>query len=81
MLRTSILALLCAVAVAGCFPDFEGVVRTRAAHDFKCTEDDVRVKNIGGSSYEAKGCGNADTYDCSGGSTMYDAVTCKPEGK
>ena len=81
MLRTSVLAVVSWIVLAGCMPDIEGVARTRAAHDFKCNEDDVRLKSIGGDSYEAKGCGYSEVYDCTGGSNMADAVTCKPEGK
>lgn len=67
--------------IVGCFPPSEsGVVTARAAHDFHCSEDEIKIKNIAGGTWEAKGCGYAETYDCTGGATGMDEVTCKPEG-
>jgi hypothetical protein len=73
--------LAIAMALMGCLSDFDGTVRTRAAHDFRCDEDKLAVKNIGGGSYEVKGCGYADTYDCVGGPGIVDTVTCRPESR
>jgi hypothetical protein len=72
-------------ALLACGPDFEATVRARAAHDFHCNEDDLRVENISGGTYDVKGCGNHETYDCVGSSTSYGGTTvggtatCKKE--
>jgi hypothetical protein len=79
-------ALLLFFVLPACGASMEDVVRTRAAHDFHCTEDDVRVQNIAGGTFKVKGCGYAETYDCVsagstavGGTTMSSDYTCKPE--
>jgi TonB family protein len=43
-----------------------GVARTRAANDFDCSEDEVTVNGIGGTSFRAQGCGHSALYDCAG---------------
>jgi hypothetical protein len=59
------------VATVGCV-SMEGTAHTRAVNDLRCGEDQVVVKNIGGSSYRATGCGQEATYNCgqSTGSTF-----------
>jgi len=72
--------------LAGCPPSQSEVVAVRAAHDFQCGEHDIKVENIGGGSWEAKGCGRTQTYNCVGGMTAFkgpalaDPVMCQPEG-
>lgn len=43
----------------------KGVVRERAAHELDCSEDDIEIEEIGGTSYVAAGCGSSGTYTCS----------------
>ena len=42
----------------------ESTARTRAANDLSCPEDSVAVRNIGGTSFRATGCGQEATYNC-----------------
>ena len=41
-----------------------GAVKSRAAYDLNCSEDRIEVRNIGGNSYAATGCGKDQTYTC-----------------
>jgi hypothetical protein len=79
-MRTVVFAAFAAASV-GCIPPSESsVVTARAAHAFHCSEDEIKIKNIAGGTWEAKGCGYSETYDCTGGATGMDEVTCTPEG-
>lgn len=72
--------MTCAAILAGCMASTpSSVVATRAAHDFHCDEDDIKVENIGGKSYAATGCGHERTYDCVGSMRMDVGLTCVPE--
>ena len=62
------LASLAFVALAlstatGCVT-MAGIAKTRASNDLRCSEDQIVVANIGGSSYRASGCGQEATYNC-----------------
>jgi hypothetical protein len=70
-----LLITMCCTFVACYGPDFEGTVRARAAHDFHCSEDDLKVENISGGTFDVKGCGYHETYDCVGSSTSYNGTT------
>ena len=72
--------MACVCTLAGCMAESaSSVVATRAAHDFHCDEDDIKVENIGGKTYAAKGCGRERTYDCVGSMRMDVGYTCVPE--
>jgi len=74
--------VLFAVALGGCAPDAADQVRVRAANDFRCNDDKVSVKDIGGEAYRADGCGQSRVYDCSPGSSWRGTTTdysCHPE--
>lgn len=83
-MRILVAGTMCCALVA-CAPDFDATVRARAAHDFHCSEDDLKVENISGGTYDVKGCGYHETYDCVGtsesvsGTTVGGTVTCKKE--
>ena len=66
-------ATLCGV---GCVT-METTARTRASNDLKCGEDKVVVRNIGGSSYRATGCGQEVTYNC--GQSTQNTFVCQRE--
>ena len=52
--------LICAIAMlGGCAA---GTVRTRAAFDLKCPEEQVAVSGLGGNSFAARGCGKRAAY-------------------
>jgi hypothetical protein len=72
----SLLASVCATLV-GC-STYTGVVRERSSYDLKCPQDQISVKEIGGSTYAAEGCGANMTYTC----VQSDALTktCWKEG-
>jgi len=85
-MRVAIVVIAACPWVVACAGDFEGTVRARAAHDFHCNEDDLRVENISGGTFDVKGCGYHETYDCveSGttayrGTTLGGTVTCTKE--
>lgn len=67
-LFVALAATFCAV---GCVT-METTARTRASNDLRCGEERVVIRNIGGSSYRATGCGQEATYNCgqSTGSTF-----------
>lgn len=46
------------------------VVRVRAANDFDCSKDEISIKNIGGTSFRAEGCGQSVVYDCAGSTVV-----------
>ena len=52
-----------------------GVVRERAAHELNCPEDQLEITSIGGTSYEATGCGQAATYTCADNQTAFGRET------
>lgn len=66
-----LLVVAAVLATVGCVT-METTAHTRAVNDLRCGEDQVVVKNIGGSSYRATGCGQEATYNCgqSTGSTF-----------
>jgi hypothetical protein len=57
------IAYSCLFAVAGCSLA-PPVVKARAAHDFKCPEEQVVVNELASSQYTAKGCGKEAVYVC-----------------
>jgi hypothetical protein len=74
---TAVLAAL-AIAASACAYEPEETLRARAANDFKCDEDNVKVFSIAGSTYQAKGCGKSGVYDCTR-SSIYETFACIPE--
>lgn len=66
-------ATVCGV---GCVT-METTARTRASNDLKCGEEGVVVRNIGGSSYRATGCGQEATYNC--GQSSQNTFVCQRE--
>ena len=83
-------ALFVLVALTPLFPtacaSTSGTARTRAANDFACSEEQVDIKNIGGTSYRVSGCGHVATYDCTEASShgflffRRHQYLCVPEG-
>ena len=65
------LVITAILARVGCVT-METTAHTRAVNDLRCSDDKVVVKNSGGSSYRATGCGQEATYNCgqSTGSTF-----------
>ena len=63
---------------AGCGGDTMRVVAQRATHDLSCPKASLAIRNIGGTSYAAEGCGRKATYICSGSNFMSDG-TCMRE--
>ena len=63
LIRPSFVILTVTLGAAGCVT-METTARTRASNDLRCGEESVVVKNIGGSSYRATGCGQEVTYNC-----------------
>jgi hypothetical protein len=70
------LVFFCAT-LFGC-SGYASVVRERSSYDLKCPQDQISVKEIGGSTYAAEGCGANMTYTC----IQSDALTktCWKEG-
>ena len=54
---------LCMIACA----DVSSQVRTRAAHDFGCSEQATRIVDSEVGVYRIEGCGFAASYECSDG--------------
>ena len=87
-MRKALLVLIPATALValGC-SSTESTAHTRAANDFSCAKELVVVKNIGGTSYRASGCGQTATYDCveaaSHGFLFFrrHSYLCVPEGQ
>ena len=65
-----------AIAAAGCVT-METTAKTRAANDLNCAEDQIAVRNIGGSSYRATGCNQEATYNC--GQSTANTFVCQRE--
>jgi hypothetical protein len=66
-----------ALAVSSC--SMAGTVKSRAAYDLKCSESQIDVKNIGGNSYAASGCGRDQTYTCT--RMLNSPASCSPDVK
>jgi hypothetical protein len=71
-------AFILASLVAGtwllaCSSSLDSAVQARAADDFECTADSVRVEEVGRSRYHARGCGKDGDYICS---STPDGVDC-----
>jgi hypothetical protein len=62
--RAALLLLAAASVLAGCYGNFAGVARTRAANDFGCEESQIEITSLGGTSYGAEGCGSHQVNDC-----------------
>lgn len=52
------------LVLGGCGIHAESVARTRAANDFNCSEDQIEITEVGGTSYRATGCDHSQVYDC-----------------
>lgn len=66
-------ALLGSPLLAGCGSSHERFVQVRAADDFECTADSIRVEEVARSRYMARGCGKQGEYICS---ATPDGVDC-----
>lgn len=62
-IRASLSLFALVSSMTGCVT-MAGIAKTRAANDLRCSEDQIVVANIGGSSYRATGCGQEATYNC-----------------
>jgi hypothetical protein len=58
------LLVIVAMAWLGC-ADVGSQVRTRAAHDFSCREDQTRIVDAEAGVYRIAGCGLEASYHCS----------------
>jgi hypothetical protein len=65
-----------AIATMGCVT-METTAKTRASNDMNCAEDQIAVRNIGGSSYRATGCNQEATYNC--GQSTANTFVCQRE--
>jgi hypothetical protein len=75
-MRILLAGTMCSALLAtACGPDLEATVRARAAHDFHCDADDLRVENIAGGTFDVKGCGYHETYDCVAYTSSYRGTT------
>jgi hypothetical protein len=54
-------------AFLGCEFEASGTVRARAASDFGCSDSEIEVERVPGSSYRATGCGQTNLYTCEPG--------------
>jgi hypothetical protein len=54
---------LLACALLGC-SDMQSQVRTRAAHEFSCQEDQTRIVDAEAGVYRISGCGLEASYHC-----------------
>jgi hypothetical protein len=57
------LALSLLLSASGC-TGYASTVRARAASDFGCSESEITVDDIPGSTYRATGCGQTNEYTC-----------------
>ena len=71
-----LLVVAAVLATVGC-ATMETTAHTRAVNDLRCAQDQVVIKNIGGSSFRATGCGQEATYNCGQSST--DTFVCQRE--
>ncbi len=70
-----LLLIILSLVTASCsHVSFEDMVKSRAAYDFNCPKDKVKVSKISIGSYGARGCKKKSAYVCAGSST---AVVCK----
>lgn len=64
-MRSVVLVLGLVLLAVGCFdPTPRSVVTWKAAHDWRCNENDVKVRALRVGIFEATGCGRSQTYDC-----------------
>jgi hypothetical protein len=58
------------------------VVRTRAAREGQCTEEQVQVEELGGGAFRVRGCGPETTYVCNANSSVIgdSLILCSKEG-
>lgn len=57
------------------------VVKIRASREFECSENRVRVRDLGGRAYQVAACGEVQTYVCNkDGADSLDDITCVREG-
>jgi hypothetical protein len=61
-MRVSSICLLAVVVFSiGCGPNIE-TLRTRAAYDFRCADDQLTLTPLGTGTYGVDGCGHRATY-------------------
>lgn len=63
MRRTCLVSIVLTLSAAGC-ASLESKVRTRAASDFRCNEDQLRILDHESSVFRIAGCGEEATYVC-----------------
>jgi hypothetical protein len=80
-----IVVFACAVVfvglLGGCV-DVEDDVRARAANDFSCKQEEIKVNAIGAGAFRAGGCGYSQIYDCVASESFRGTTTnysCRPE--
>ena len=54
---------LSALGLSGC-ASMSKQVRTRFVNEYECADRDVTIKDLGGNSYQARGCGHQVSYTC-----------------
>jgi hypothetical protein len=57
-------ALISCAALFGCGADMGSQVKSRAAHDFSCGEDQTQIVDAEGGVYRISGCGLEASYQC-----------------
>jgi predicted RNA-binding Zn-ribbon protein involved in translation (DUF1610 family) len=73
-MRLVCLALTWTFMAAGC-ASLESTVRTRAAQDFRCSEDQLRILDREQTVFRIAGCGEVATYECTESRAL--AVSCR----
>ena len=63
MFRRVLYLVCCAAALAGC-TDMKSQVRSRAARDFSCGEDQTQIVDAQAGVYRIAGCGLEASYHC-----------------
>lgn len=63
MRRTCLPVVVLTLSAAGC-ASLESEVRTRAASDFRCAEDRLRILDQEWTVFRVAGCGEEGTYVC-----------------
>ena len=67
LVAASVPVLLLAAGVAGCTKAPQAVVASSASREFACPAERIDVEGVGGSTFQATGCGMTAAYSCSGG--------------
>jgi hypothetical protein len=65
MSRHAVSFIACTAVLIGCGADMSSQVRSRAARDFSCREDQTQIVDAEAGVYRISGCGLEASYHCS----------------